>query len=371
MRKFNLLFSGAIIASLLLSCSDKHANTHADKDSLRVEVFEYQAMERLEEEPTGDEVKVSTASAFFNALLNGSKYIVMEHGESMDLMNALSEVVEDGRLSPYDAESGQRGIFYSGAPGSYGLVLVGVDSLVISGSGYGDARAQFVTIVDTSALFTFVDCSRVEIENLVIGKPSCTDCDAPIEMRNCRDMVVRSCLLYGGEVCLDVDSIAGLYVESCELRNGAGGAAAIRSGENIYWNNCLFHHNKGFLSWEGEVMLFHNCEIRNNNDSLSRNIQSPITLKACDVFHHEGWGMAKDLINLVEGNVLVDEAGERDGYRPDWQFQRGYDKDDNDDNDNDGDGDDNDSSDDGEGDEDGDGENMQEDDWREMKENGL
>jgi parallel beta-helix repeat protein len=173
------------------------------------------------------------------------------------------------------------------------LLISGVDNLRIVGSGR--LESSIVTEPLYGSVINLEDCSGVSIENLSIGhRPRGTCSCGVIETRDCTDITVTDCDLYG---C----GIEGLYITNTEgftLRN-----SVIR--------DCVEGILMAYDSWD---LLFEGCEFSRNGDYFGFSLEncSSVTFRDCIVERNsveEGYALFEFFNShdiLFDGGIIRD-----------------------------------------------------------------
>lgn len=339
-RVSNFYFSVAIISFLLLSCSsEKREREQCMRDSLEslkyrdssgnwLPLWPTSDNEKSEPEELDDEgeqveakfdtVTVSSAIDFMEALLDGHRNIVIDVDEEINLADALPSYIANKRIPEYGYETrNKRGIYYESFGDDdegYGLYFVGIDHLSIRSVS---AQVRFVVKDRWPTILSFDRCLHLHLENLYVGHLVHGFCMANvIDLYDCKDVTIRRCELFGcGYIGINAISVFNLFVQECEIHHCSSEALNL-TGKNIYFNNCIIHRCYSFLSWEGEELIFTDCQISNVNSGLLSGVWSPVVMNECNVICHEGWG-SNDIrgLKMRDCKMDIDEEGEKDGYQ--------------------------------------------------------
>ena len=152
-------------------------------------------------------------------------------------------------------------------------------SLVIDGVSYmkievENGQTAELSIDDPySAVINFADCEKITFDGLTCGhhvEPG--TCGAPVlGMRNCYDVTIDNCHLYGcGSYGLEASDCSSIYFDNTEIYECTYG---IVSGYRMYYmsfTGCDMHDNSEYTQielYDSHSINFDDCRFTNNNVS--------------------------------------------------------------------------------------------------------
>ncbi len=179
-------------------------------------------------------VKVETVDELLKAI--SSDTIIELSGRSFNLTEALG-YGKFGSSSYY-----WDGIYDDG----FELVIEDVENLTIRAARSG---TEIVTVPRYANVIKFVDCRNITLEGFTAGHSDgpgfCTG--AVINLKNCRDVYVDNCDLYGcGTYGLELDGCRGVHAVDTTIRDCSYGAVYATNCADVLLDGCSIYGIDGF-----------------------------------------------------------------------------------------------------------------------------
>lgn len=176
------------------------------------------------------------------------------------------------------------------------LVLIKMHNLTIAGG----KKSQIVVEPRYANVLSFLDCSDIRLENLVIGHTEEGYCEGGVIFaENCENIDLVGCDLYGcGTYGLQAYRTSGISMQNSVIRDCSYGIMElfgcsycsfkecdfIRNREftmfsvdegcsNVSFTDCRFAQNKGVLFSFGKTVKMDGCEIHHASEELSGTVQ--------------------------------------------------------------------------------------------------
>ena len=238
------------------------------------------------EEPK--EVTVKTAKEFIKAL-KSNRHIIIPHVETLELTEAIDELVDEGELFEYDRSYSQKGVYYNDEYDGKSLILVGLKNLFIEGTA-GEGAHLEVTPRYAEVIY-LKDCSNVVLCNLTMGHTDAGDCTGDVVYaEGSSEIIVDKCSLYGcGVNGLQADHSESLLLLNSEFYGCSDCGIYIYSTDDVTVKGCKIYDNMSGVS-VGEYckdIIFDHCTFEDNHGQLFR-CWSEIRVKNSSIEHHNG-----------------------------------------------------------------------------------
>ena len=243
-----------------------------------------------------DEVYVNNVTEFIHALRSNRTIVLADQLEFDDLLERInkfnpSELPEDDKYDEDRLASKQDYRFIYQNTDGYELILAGYQNLTIKTGIYAGSRALMRIRPRYAYVLTFVSCSNICLEGLVMGHTDEGYCDGGVVcFRNSHDIVIRNCDLYGcgteGIGCMNVER---LVMENSKIRDCTYQIMTLRESREIQFKRCFFFRNREYSLLDlftCQDIQFADCVFSHNQGVLFNVHDSEsILFERCDVVH--------------------------------------------------------------------------------------
>ena len=236
-------------------------------------------------------VKVGTAKEFIKAL-KSNRHIIITTEETLDITEALDEMIENGDLENYYYQGEPRyepGVCFAAEYDGNSLVLNNLHDIYIEGpDGEG---AQLEVTPRYADVLWFHKCHNIAIKNLTMGHTEAGDCSGDvIRLEESNDVLIKQSTLYGcGVNGLTASNSRSIQVRNCEIYGCSDCALYLSEADDVYVKGCKIYDNSRALSvWDcGEVNL-NDCRIYDHHGQLFT-CYTDVTIKNSFIEHHKDY----------------------------------------------------------------------------------
>lgn len=276
--------------------------------------------EEDEEAPdTQKTVDVRDARDFILALENNTQ-IDLVTNDPLHLTPAIDELVDEGRLERFYVNGtprGDAGVFYEPEYDGNTLIVSGLHNIVIKGThqnkGFLIVEPRYAEVI------RFYNCKELLIDNVIMGHSDAGDCSGDVlALQKCKNVAVSNCELFGcGVNGLSADHSSDITVTNCQMYGCSDYGVTIRDSKNMSFKDCeIFNNYGGILADEYcEDVVFNKCKLHDNKGQLFF-CYSDIELRNCDVEHHHDDDTSHVIMNNCRVQMDYAEAEELPDVEP-------------------------------------------------------
>jgi hypothetical protein len=260
-------------------------------------------------------IEVGTAEEFIKALKN-NRHIVITTEETLDLTEALDEMVENGDLENYYDGGEPRyepGVYFNVEYDGNSLVLNVLHDIYIEGPK-GEGASLQVSPRYADVLW-FHKCNNIAIKNVTMGHTEAGDCSGDvIRLENSTNVLVKNCALFGcGVNGLSTTDCLGVQVRNSEVFGCSDCAFYFSDTNDVTVKGCkIFENSRAISAWDCEDIIFDDCRFSDHHGQLFT-CYSDVLIKNSFIEHH-----MDDITHNVEFKNCEVEMDYRDAeYMPD------------------------------------------------------
>lgn len=264
-KRFLQMLGVALATALMVSSMTACFGIKKGDDNVSEEDI-YETMDDMDEYDdddmeTGDEIVVTTAEAFVEAIAPDTTIVV--NASYLNLTEYIAEIWEQDRESwNADHEYVQVEECFDGAQ----LVIQNTDGLVITGATEQYADSEIVVEPRYADCLKFVNCNNLTLSYMTIGHTDQGDCEGDVlTFLSCQEIYLDTMDLYGcGVYAISALEGSGEFtIDDSVLRDCSSGAFEISGAEGgFYFTGCTLTGSLGipyFEEGENAWLEFYGC----------------------------------------------------------------------------------------------------------------